>query len=231
MNKKDRNPDYDGLYREAVRLFRRVRTFSSGALDETYYTMRVYETAKEIILRLLKPVHRQRILVAALLHDIGKTKLDVKKIHDEKGFTDEIKPEWKRHPKLSVPMARRILKRMRHSDSFIDGVCYLIENHSNKSAEPMTLELKILQDADLIADCGVAGFIRPFSFGGFFKRPTIGSIMFIQKNKSRIENLDEIHLNVSKKLARRELRLEKDLVRMAGKTIRSSVVQNVFKLP
>ena len=231
MNARDRHPDYTAIYREVVRLFRRVPLLSSGALDETYYTMRVYETCKDVMKLLRKPCDRQQVMVAALLHDIGKIKLDLRNVCGRRGFIKNAHLEWGRHQQLGVQPARRILTRMGHSEEFIDGVCFLVGNHFNKGLNDKPVELQVLQDADLIADCGIAGFMRPFLYSGYFRLPTVGNIMFIQNHPHRIKDLRQLNLDVSKKLARRSINLEKTLVRKAVDSIASDVVPNVFKLP
>ena len=69
-----------------------------------------------------------------------------------------------------------------------------------------TQELKILQDADLLADMGIASFIRPFLYSGKNKRKTINNVNFIKSARSKDgsiskENLYRLNLKISKRIA------------------------------
>jgi HD superfamily phosphodiesterase len=224
MNKADKKPDYKKIYRIVKHRFDETSHFSHGPFDETYYSMRVYESSKEIIKGLNKKVNVQEVLVASILHDIGKTKLKTSKIFGGKMLRENLHEEWNKHAKLGVPMARRILKKLGHSDEFIERVCYLIENHPlrGKLLNKRTLELKIIQDADLIADIGFAGFTRPFLYSGKFKRSIEGAIRYVQK-EDRTHGFKEINLKVSLMLAKKEMKLQKKLAKEILKDIDSDL--------
>lgn len=219
MNDIDKNPNYKEIYNFICNKFLRTNHFKHGPFDETFYTMRVYESAKEII-KSIKNVNKEQVLVASLLHDIGKIKLKISKIFTRHELLDNIHEEWHKHPKLSVPIAKRFLKKLGHSKEFIDEVSYLIENHDRRGnlLKSRTIELKILQDADLIADIGISGFIRPFLFcGKFSKRSIIDSIKYIEKLKEdRTQSGKLLNLNISKKLAKEKIKnqriLDKDII-------------------
>ena len=168
MNSIDKNPDYKKIYKFVKDKFDRTTHFKHGPFDETYFTLRVYESAKEIISKLNKDINKEQVLVACILHDIGKIKLKASKMVSSHSPLKTFSEEWHKHPKLSVPIAKKFLKQIRHSDEFIEKVCYLIENHDLRGdkLQKKSLELKIIQDADLIADIGFAGFIRPFLYCG-----------------------------------------------------------------
>ncbi|MBW3019894.1 HD domain-containing protein [Candidatus Woesearchaeota archaeon] len=228
MNQIDKNPNYKEIYDIVKKMYFKKGIFSYGTWDETYYSMRVYETCKLIFNELKgKKINKQEVLTAAILHDIGKVKLRMWKIVNSKGVINQkgVVKEWKKHPKMSVPIATKILSKMGHSEEFIKKVCYLIENHDQRKElmKKRTIELKILQDADLIADIGMSGFIRPFSFGAAFKRPTIGTIKFMSKHPNRIEDFEELNLEVSKKLAKKEIKYEKELISMIAKNIETDL--------
>ncbi|MBU0457387.1 MAG: HD domain-containing protein [Nanoarchaeota archaeon] len=176
MNNTDNNPNYKKIYQIVKDEFLKTELFFSGPFDETYYSLRVHEMVKEIIEQIKDNCKVQQILVAAILHDIGKIKLDVSRLFDSNKKLDTAQDEWNKHPKLGVPIAKEILEKLGHSEEFIDEVCYLIANHDQRGEKLKikSLELKILQDADLIADCGFAGFIRPFLYGSKFQRSVIG---------------------------------------------------------
>ena len=228
MNSKDKNPDYKGIYSAVKRLFYKTRHFRHGPFDETYYTLRVFESAKEILKALNKKANREEILAAAILHDVGKTRLDCSLIFGDNKILDGAKKEWHRHTKLGIPIARRILKRHGHSEEFINNVCFLIENHAERGnkLKNQSLELKVLQDADLIADCGFAGFIRPFLYSGKFSHaPVINSIRYIQNKKDRVEETNSLNLRESRKIASRKIKLQKQLVNDIAEDLDSELLE------
>ena len=94
---------------------------------------------------------------AALLHDLGRTaeKLDPKIDHAE----------------ISAKIAEGILKKVSFPEEKIDNVLYAIRTHRfSKGIMPLTLEAKILQDADRIDISGALGIAMTFSFGGAHNR-------------------------------------------------------------
>jgi len=228
MNKIDQKPSYKKIYEIVKDKFDRTKHFNYGPFDETYYTMRVYESAKEIIKGLRRNIKTEQVLVAAILHDIGKTRLKSSKLFAKDHLLEKANIEWRRHPALSVPVAQKILKQLGHSDEFIAEVCYLIANHDQR-AEKMdkrSLELAILQDADLIADIGLAGFLRPFLFSGKFSRSVAATIRYMQNEDRTINSSgkSEINLVLSKKLARREMKIQKQLAKEVYKEIQSDLL-------
>jgi putative nucleotidyltransferase with HDIG domain len=226
MNAIDKNPNYKEIYNIVKDLFESTEHFYYGPFDETYYSLRVYETCKEIIKELEQEVPVQIILVAAILHDIGKTKTDPSKVFSPTGKTEGAVKEWKKHPKLGVPLAKKILTKMGHSEEFIEKVCYLIENHDLRKDEikNKSIELQILQDADLIADCGFAGFIRPFLYGSKFSRQIINTIKYLQTEINRVEQDNPLNLEVSKSIAKRKIELEQRLIKEISSDINSDLL-------
>jgi len=226
MNKRDANPDYKKIYCIVRDLFNKTSHFRHGPYDETFYTMRVYETAKEIIKKLNKKCEINVILTAALLHDIGKIRLKSISL-GVKRVKKKWKEEWRKHPKYSVPIARRILKNLGHSEEFIQKVCFLVENH-DRSTEKMpekSLELQILQDADIIADEGIAAFIRPFLYcGKFAHQSIIGSIQYMQRTPNRCEDEGRLNLKISKKIAAKKTKIKNRLVKEISKEINSELL-------
>ena len=226
MNKIDKNPDYKKIYGFVKEKFHKTPHFSHGPFDETFYTLRVYESVKDIISRMEEKVKKQQLLTASLLHDIGKIKLKPSKLFSKNDLQHNIHEEWHKHSKLSVPIARRYLKRQGHSESFINEVLYLIQNHDlrGKNLKEKSIELQILQDADIIADIGLAGFIRPFLFCGKFNNQSIiDSIEYI-KNDDRTRGGDELNLDISKAIARKEMKIQKKLVDEISKKIDSDLL-------
>jgi hypothetical protein len=223
MNEIDQNPDYKKIYAIVCDHFEKSIHFFFGPHDESYYTLRVYETAKEIINKIIESVEKEAILVSCLLHDIGKVDLNLGNLFNEQGLSEHFRKEWLMHPKKSVTLAQEILKELGHSDDFIDKCMFLIGNHDNRDHPEMTTELKIVQDADILADCGFAGFIRPFLYGAKFRRPVISSIIYMQKGNSRMREIS-FHLKISKVIAKRKDAEEKELISRIGKDIDSDVL-------
>lgn len=217
MNNLDLSPDYKKLYEIVRKKYQKNIHFSSGVFDETYFSLRVYESAKEIIKKLKKEnknikIKEQQILVASILHDIGKIKLNVKKVFNKNGLKKDSDKEWYKHPKLSVPIAKKILKKEGYSEKFINEILYLIENHSERNIKNKSLELKIMQDADIISDIGLAGFIRNFLYAGKFRIATIDSIKFLENNDKTL-NGEYINLKISKNIAKKEMEIQKNLTK------------------
>lgn len=226
MNNIDKKPNYKEIYSFITTQYNKTTHFQHGPYDETYYSLRVYETAKEIMRKLKKKVNKEQVLVASLLHDIGKTKLKASKIFGKNKLLDNAFQEWTKHAQLSVPIAKKFLKQQGHSDEFIKEVCYLIEKHDSRKdkLKNKSIELQILQDADLIADIGVAGFIRPFLFCGKFNTQSIvGAIKYIQKEGIK-SKCDEINLTESKIIEKRELKTQTDLIKKTVKDIKSDLL-------
>jgi HD superfamily phosphodiesterase len=227
MNSKDKNPDYKKIYRFVTDKFTESLHFKHGPFDETFYTLRVYESAKKIANKLDKNVKLEPLLVSALLHDIGKTKLDISKLFDKTQILrDTFSLEWRKHAKLSTTIAKPYLEKLGHSEQFIDEVCYLIENHAKRGDKlnQRTLELEILQDADLLADIGLFGFIRPFLYSGkFSKQSIIDAINFIKK-EDRTDNGKELNLDISKLLAKKKTEFQNFLINESLKEIDSELL-------
>jgi len=228
MNNLDISPNYKKLYEIVRKKYQKNIHFSYGNFDETYFSLRVYETAKIIIEEIKKEnknikIKEQQILVASILHDIGKIKLNTKRIFDKNGIKENFKKEWYKHPKLSVLIAKKILKKEGYSEDFINEVLYLIENHAERELKNKSLELEIIQDADIISDIGFAGFIRAFLYAGRFKRSVIDSINFLE-NKYKTLNEECINLKISKNIAKKEMEIQKNLTEEIFKEIDSDLL-------
>ncbi|MDD4353845.1 MAG: HD domain-containing protein [Candidatus Nanoarchaeia archaeon] len=213
MNEIDRHPDYKKMYGIAVNIFNKKHHFSSGPFDETFFTMRVFESAKNIIKLIPEHVKTEEILSATLFHDIGKSKLKIKKIFLKNEWADNFREEWHKHPIISAKMAKPILKKLGHSEEFVKNVCYLIENHDKRDnfTGKKSLELQIVQDADYLGDTGFAGFIRPFLWGGKFKSSVIKQLSYMKINENSRLNLSKINLSISKELLKKNAEIENNL--------------------
>ena len=218
--------NYKKIYNFVKGEYEKTKDFKHGPFDETYYTLRVYESAKEIISKLKKKVNVEQILVAALFHDIGKTKLDCSKLFGIGDMKKNRGNEWHRHPKLSLPIAKKYLKKHNFPNYFIEDVLYLIVNHDKRGdkLENRTLELEILQDADVVADIGYAGFLKAFLYSGkFSNNSVVSTIQYISEHKKSV-NYKKINLKVSKDIAKREMKIQKDLIKEVVKDIQSDLL-------
>ncbi len=226
MNSIDKRPDYKLIYQFVRDKFNKTNYFRHGPFDETYYTLRVYESAREIIKKLNRTVKKEQVLVAAILHDVGKIKLKTSKVFNSYDVLENASEEWYRHPKLGVPIAKRFLKKLGHSPEFIEEVAYLIEHHNlrGNKLKVRSLELKILQDADLIADIGLAGFIKVFLYcGKFSKSSIIDSIEFLKKEHI-LGDGQQLNLSVAKSMANREMKIQHNLVKEISQEINSDLL-------
>ncbi|MFC1753231.1 HD domain-containing protein [Thermoproteota archaeon] len=221
MNDIDKKPDYKGIYQYVCAGFNKTRLFYHGPFDETFYTLRVYESAKDIMKHV--KCGKQEVLVACLLHDIGKTKLKHSLIIHKGQKREDSHKEWHKHARLGVPIARRFLKKAGHSEDFIDKVCYLIENHDTRDGTKKPVELQVVQDADLIADIGFAGFIRPFLYGTKFKRGVVGTINYIQTAAKRTEE-QQLNLKISKIISEDKIKLEERLAKQIAKDTKTDLL-------
>ncbi|HUT81902.1 MAG TPA: HD domain-containing protein [Candidatus Bathyarchaeia archaeon] len=198
-------PDYKKLYEIVCDLYSDTDHFYYGQWDETFYTLRVFETCKTLIRKTNAKVEEEFILTAAIFHDVGKTILDTE---------EKIKEEWDKHPIYGAEVTRKILKEQGFENEFIEQVVYLVKHHDDRPSKVemvRTHELKILQDADLLADLGLASFVRPFLYSGKNKRKTIDNVNYIKAERPSNgniskENLYKLNLNVSKKIASKLIR-------------------------
>lgn len=230
MENPDAKPDYKRIYAYVRECFNKTSYFSHGPFDETFYSLMVYESAKKIIsqldCRIYPNIDLQPLLTACLLHDIGKIDLNTSIIFSSEGMNKNVSEEWNKHAKLGVPIAKKYLESLGHSTEFIEKVCYLIEHHPLRGElmKDRTLELKILQDADLIADIGYAGFIRPFLYSGMFEgQSIIDSIKFLS-TEDRTSNGNHLNLDISKTIAKQEMELQKNLAFEISKKIQSDLI-------
>ncbi|HUU77353.1 MAG TPA: HD domain-containing protein [candidate division Zixibacteria bacterium] len=197
-------PDYKKLYEIVCDLYSSTNHFYYGQWDETFYTLRVFETCKSLIKKTKMKVNEEVILTAAIFHDIGKTKLDTE---------NKIKKEWDTHPIYGANLTREILTEQGFENEFIERVVNLVKHHDDRPGKVEMIrcdELKILQDADLLADMGIASFVRPFLYSGKNKRKTLENVNFIKTSRSNgsisKENLYRLNLGISKRIAKKLIR-------------------------
>ena len=120
------------------------------------HVMRVYKNAQKICI--LEKANEKLVLSAALLHDIVSY------------------PKSDKRSKLSsiqsAKKSEQILKNYDFSKEEISIISDAIRDHSfSQNKTPMSLEGKILQDADRLDALGAIGIARVFATGGSLKRP------------------------------------------------------------
>lgn len=92
---------------------------------------------------------------ASLLHDIARAKEDA----DDSGQTD--------HALLGAETAYGILRDEGYDEQFAQAVKYVISTHRYRAENPpVTLEAKILFDADKLDALGAIGIARSFAIAG-----------------------------------------------------------------
>jgi len=119
------------------------------------HIMRVYNNAKKICKK--ENVNEKLVLSAVLLHDIVSY------------------PKSDKRSKLSsiesAKKSKKILKKLNFSQKEIQIISDAIRDHSfSKNKTPVTIEGKILQDADRLDALGAIGIARVFAVGGLEKR-------------------------------------------------------------
>jgi putative nucleotidyltransferase with HDIG domain len=216
--------DYRKLYEIVCDLYSNTEHFYYGQWDETFYTLRVFEMCKELIKKSKAKVDEEVILTAAIFHDVGKTELNTE---------EKIKKEWDHHPKYGAKITRRILKKQGYENEFIERVVELVKNHDQRPGKVEMIrseELKILQDADLLADMGIASFIRPFLYSGKNKRKTVENVNYIKNERSNNGGLSKdylyrLNLKTSRRMAKKLIKEANQLNDKIFKMTQSELIE------
>ncbi|MBK3734910.1 uncharacterized protein FBZ83_103410 [Azospirillum brasilense] len=104
-----------------------------------------------------RPADMLVVLAAALLHDI----VNVPKDH----------PDRSRASRLSADRAEEVLRGMGFPGALIPATRHAIEAHSYSAGiPPLTIEAKLVQDADRLESLGAIGIARCFATSGLMKR-------------------------------------------------------------
>jgi uncharacterized protein len=125
------------------------RTFEKeGTGHDWHHIERVWRTSKSLAAR--EKADKFVVELAALLHDIA---------------------DWKFHAEDAGPkVARAWLEGLGVEESVIERVCHIVGNSSYKGAKvkpaPLSLEGRIVQDADRLDAIGAIGIARCFAYGG-----------------------------------------------------------------
>ena len=148
---------------------------------------RVYNTC----IHIGKEMHANLLVlkIAALLHDIGRTK-------EKEKFNDM------NHAEISAQIATDFLKTRNFnlSQDDFDNIIHSIKAHSfSLKLKPETLESKILSDADKLDAIGAIGLYRTI---GFTVKNADGIEQVIEHLENKIMKLkDLIYLDISRKIA------------------------------
>ncbi|AWJ93653.1 hydrolase (plasmid) [Azospirillum baldaniorum] len=138
---------------------------SNAAEDPAHdidHLLRVWRTAKALAAAEAEreggpPPDMLVVLAAALLHDI----VNVPKDH----------PDRSRASRLSADRAEEVLRGMGFPEALIPATRHAIEAHSYSAGiPPLTIEAKLVQDADRLESLGAIGIARCFATSGLMKR-------------------------------------------------------------
>ncbi|MDQ1262538.1 MAG: uncharacterized protein QG575_1719 [Euryarchaeota archaeon] len=122
------------------------------------HVLRVYRNAR--IIGDEEGADMRVLLLAALLHDVGSEK---KHIAEQ---AKQVKSEDDRHKSLES-----FLEAIGLEEAAIEKVQYAVEVHRfSKGIVPVTLEARVLQDADRLDAIGAIGIARVFLTGGTMER-------------------------------------------------------------
>ncbi|MGH1567436.1 MAG: HD domain-containing protein [Nitrosopumilus sp.] len=120
------------------------------------HVMRVYKNAQKICNT--EKANKNLVLIAVLLHDIVSYPKS-----DKRSKTSSIK---------SADKSREVLEKYNLSKEDIKIISDAINDHSfSQNKIPVTIEGKILQDADRLDALGAIGIARVFATGGSLNRP------------------------------------------------------------
>src|SRR3989338_6656409 len=120
------------------------------------HIMRVFKNAQKICKK--ENANEKLVLSAVLLHDIVSYPKS-----DKRSKSSSIK---------CAEESKRILKKFNFTKEEVQIISDAIRDHSfSRNKIPITLEGKILQDADRLDAVGAIGIARVFAVGGSEKRP------------------------------------------------------------
>lgn len=114
---------------------------------------RVWHVAQHIAANESEPVDRLVLLASAYFHDIVSL--------------EKNDPRRSRSSRMAAAHAKVILQQLAFPAERLDAVCHAIEAHSfSAGIEALSIEAKILQDADRLDTLGAIGLARIFYVGG-----------------------------------------------------------------
>jgi len=157
------------------------------------HVLRVRDLALAIAEKVHEPVDREVLELAALLHDIGRLSTDTN------------------HAERSAEIARILLELAGYPHDKIDMVVKAILAHSYTSRiEAVSIEAKILSDADKLDALGAIGIARVFAYSGEMGRSIEDSV---QHFYSKILNLvNTMYIDEAKRIAHERQRFVKEFL-------------------
>jgi len=130
------------------------KELSGGGAHTLDHIQRVWQTAMQIAAE-EKDIDMDVLKPAVLLHDIARAKEDL----DKSGKID--------HALLGAEIAGEILKQMQYPEDTIRKIKHCIQTHRFRSeSEPVSIEAKILYDADKVDSMGAIGVARFYMIAG-----------------------------------------------------------------
>jgi uncharacterized protein len=121
------------------------------------HVMRVYGMCLKLAKR-HPNVDLDILKTSALFHDVARLR------EDEDGHSHSLRVD---HAVLGAEVSAAILRKLGYSDERIEQVKHCIRAHRFRSEnQPITLEAKILSDADKLDVLGATGVARSFTIGG-----------------------------------------------------------------
>ena len=170
----------------------KVRTFAYNNSEKNdihgfKHVERVLKLSSEIgaVLKANLPV----IKIAALLHDVGRS---LKK-------EDEVK----NHAEISAELAENFITKNNFNIAIedVENILHCIRAHSfSNDLEPITLEAKILSDADKLDALGAIGLYRTIGFTVSRNRGLDDVIEHLENKILKLKN--RLFLDVSKEIAK-----------------------------
>ena len=129
---------------------------------DVHHLMRVWRTARGLAAEEAQAPAAARadllvVLAASLLHDV----VNVPKDH----------PDRSRASRLSADRAEEVLRGLGFPEGPLPAVRHAIEAHSYSAGiAPLTVEARLVQDADRLESLGAIGIARCFATSGLMKR-------------------------------------------------------------
>lgn len=154
------------------------RTLGKSDVHGFEHTMRVYSLALKIARKYIDRGIRVNALIlklATLLHDIGRP------LEREQG---------KHHAILSAEIAKKFLRGLKLKEEIINEVCNVIISHSfSLGVRPISMEAKILSDADKLDAIGAIGISRCFMLAGATKKSISESIRHFHEKLLKLKDI------------------------------------------
>ncbi len=136
-------------------------------------------------------VDRELLIIATLLHDIGRFAYRANKVN---------------HALISAEIAENILKCLGYPKDRIDLVKEIIKSHSySLNITPKSIEAKILSDADKLDALGAIGIARVFIHSARINRSLKEALNHFKEKIVKLPNL--LYTEVARKEAMRRVRV------------------------